>query len=53
MQHSFATFLEANTTNANSINAKLAQINWAEWKYDAETDPTHTLNFTTSNSIAA
>jgi len=53
MQHTFATFIEANTTNSNTINAMLAKIDWAEWKYDASTDPTHTLNFTTTNSIAA
>jgi hypothetical protein len=53
MQHTFAEFLERNTTNASTINAMLSKIDWAEWKYDAETDPTHTLNFTTTNSIAA
>lgn len=34
-------------------NEKLGSIDWSNWYFNAGPDPTNTLNFTTSNSVAA
>jgi hypothetical protein len=53
MQRLFAQFIESYFENPDEVNELLGDISWNDWKYVAGTDPTHTLNFETTNSKKA
>ena len=53
MQRLFAQFIEDNFEDPDEVNELLGDISWNEWKYEAGSDPSGTLNFETTNSKKA